>query len=66
MDRLDYDKVYFKDKILITGHTPTALIDYRSRGVIWRGNNHIAIDCGVAGGLNLGCLCLDTMEEYYT
>lgn len=28
-------------------------------------NNHIAIDCGASFGGKLGCICLDTLEEYY-
>ena len=61
----DYDKRYFKDKTIITGHTPTELIDKDSSGKIWHGNDHIAIDCGAGWGGPLGCLCLDDMKEYY-
>ena len=61
----EYDKVYFPDKILVTGHTPTGLIDEASAGRIWKKNNHIAIDCGAVFGNPLGCICLDTGEEFY-
>ncbi|MBE5878227.1 MAG: serine/threonine protein phosphatase [Lachnospiraceae bacterium] len=61
----DYDEVYFRDKIIVTGHTPTGYIDNTYKGRIWKGNNHIAIDCGAAYGGSLGCICLDTMEEFY-
>lgn len=61
----EYDSVYFNDTIIVTGHTPTGFIDADSTGKIWRGNNHIAIDCGTVFGNPLGCLCLDTMEEIY-
>ena len=61
----EYDKVYFPDKILVTGHTPTGLIDEASAGRILKKNNHIAIDCGAVFGNPLGCICLDTGEEYY-
>ena len=61
----DYEKVYFKDTILVTGHTPTGFIDPDYKGRIWKGNNHIAIDCGAVFGNPLGCICLDTMEEIY-
>ena len=61
----DYEKIYFFDKYIITGHTPTGLIDANFRGRIWKGNNHIAIDCGAVFGHGLGCLCLDTMKEFY-
>lgn len=63
--RADYDRVYFKDRYLVTGHTPTALIDEASGGKIFKINNHICIDCGASMGGELGCLCLDTMEEFY-
>ena len=61
----DYEQIYFEDKFIVTGHTPTGLIDKKSKGRIWKGNNHIAIDCGAVFGGTLGCLCLDTMEEFY-
>ena len=62
----DYEKRYDPDVTFITGHTPTGLIDRESAGKIWHGNSHIAIDCGATfEGGRLGCLCLDTMEEYY-
>ena len=61
----EYDKVYFPDKILVTGHTPTGLIDETSAGRIWKKNNHIAVDCGAVFGNPLGCICLDTEEEFY-
>ncbi|MBE7021223.1 MAG: serine/threonine protein phosphatase [Ruminococcaceae bacterium] len=63
--RCDYDRVYFPDKYLVTGHTPTALIAPGYRGKIYKKNNHIAIDCGVHFTGVLGCICLDTSEEFY-
>ena len=61
----EYEKVYDPTQIIVTGHTPTWLIDENYRGRIWRGNNHIAIDCGAVFGNPLGCICLETMEEIY-
>ena len=61
----EYENEYFPDKIIITGHTPTGFIDPKFKGKIWRGNNHIAIDCGAVFGNPLGCICLDTLEEFY-
>ena len=61
----DYDRVYYKDKYLVTGHTPTGLIDPAFTGKIIRKNNHIAIDCGAVFVGTLGCFCLETMEEIY-
>lgn len=63
--RCDYAQTYFPDKYLITGHTPTWFIDEKYRGKIYKENNHIAIDCGAVFGETLGCICLDTLEEFY-
>ena len=61
----DYNRRYLRNAITITGHTTTGCIDKRYIGKIWQGNGHIALDCGAAYGGPLGCLCLDTMKEYY-
>lgn len=63
--RCDYDKRYYKEKYLITGHTPTFTINKEYDGKIYKNNNHFAIDCGVSHGRPLGCVCLDTLEEFY-
>lgn len=63
--RCDYGRWYFTDKILVTGHTPTVNIDPAFAGKIWRGNGHIALDCGAGWGLPLGCLRLEDGEEFY-
>jgi len=63
--RCDYARQYYKDKYLVTGHTPTYNIDEIYKGRIYRQNNHIAIDCGAVYGGRLGCICLDTLEEFY-
>ena len=65
MGEPEYEKQYFDDRYLITGHTPTGLIENGSLGKIWKKNHHIAIDCGAVFGNPLGCICLDTMEEFY-
>lgn len=61
----EYEKCYFEDMTIITGHTPTGFIDPAYTGRIWKGKRHIAIDCGAVFGNPLGCICLDTMEEIY-
>ncbi|WP_455030826.1 metallophosphoesterase [Oribacterium sp.] len=61
----NYDKVYFEDKIMITGHTPVQLLSNGRNNKILKMNNHIAIDCGCGFHGKLGVLCLDTMEEMY-
>lgn len=62
----EYGKVYFKDRYIVTGHTPTGHIDEDYIGRICKKNRHIAIDCGAVFGAPLGCICLDTLEEFYT
>lgn len=58
------DAVYFPDRILVFGHTPTRLLWGQDR--IFRRETMIDIDCGcVFEGGRLGCLCLDTLEEFY-
>lgn len=61
----EYEKEYFADKYVVTGHTPTGFIDTRYKGKIWQSNRHIAIDCGAVFGNPLGCICLDNFEEFY-
>jgi len=66
-ERADYNKTYFEDEYVITGHTPTIIIEGNPKPCdIYRANNHIAIDCGcnIEGG-RLGCLRLDDMQEFY-
>ena len=62
----DYEIKYDENTLFVTGHTPTSFIDPEYEGRIWQKNNHIAIDCGaVFDNGRLGCICLDTMEEFY-
>lgn len=69
--RPDLNAVYFPDKTLVFGHTPTRLL-YQQIGEpgqpdrIFHRDTMIGIDCGcVYPGGRLGCLCLDTMAEFY-
>jgi serine/threonine protein phosphatase 1 len=50
------DADFFKTRTLVVGHTPTA------SGKIERKNGVIYLDCGLG---KIGCLCLETDEEYY-
>ena len=66
--RADYDTKYYEDKYVVTGHTPTQVIEGNPRpGYIFRTNNHIAIDCGafVPSG-RLAALRLDDGKEFYS
>lgn len=62
--RTDYNKQYFKNKVLITGHTPVKAIK-ENQETIYQNKNNIAIDCGCGHNGKLGILCLDTMDEFY-
>lgn len=58
------ETAYYPDKILVFGHTPTRLLSGQDK--IFRRGTVIDIDCGCAfKGGRLGCLCLNTMEEFY-
>ena len=62
----DYDRVYFDDRYLVTGHRPTFTIPGDpASGRIYMANMHIAIDCGCGFGGPLGAVCLDTLETFY-
>jgi len=70
LGRPDIERDYFPDKFLIFGHTPVRLLRQRAgqppSDKIFRWGKQIAVDCGcVFAGGRLGCLCLDTMEEFY-
>lgn len=63
----DYERVYFPDKYLVTGHLPTRAIPGNPRpDCIYRANNHIAIDCGAGFGGRIGAYCFETEEEVYS
>lgn len=65
--RPDYETVYYPDKYLVTGHIPTRIIDgCANPDHIYKVNHHLAIDCGSGYGGRLGCICLDTGEEFYS
>jgi serine/threonine protein phosphatase 1 len=63
--RPDVDKRCFDDEsvFVVCGHTPTRNLCGENR--IYQTNGNIYIDCGAVFGGKLGCLCLDTMEEFY-
>lgn len=63
--RMDYNRTYFADKYIVSGHTPTKLIDKEYSSRIYRKNNHIAIDCGAVFLGLLGCIRLDDFKEFY-
>ncbi len=67
-ERAEYEKKYYDDKIVITGHTPTQMIEGNPNpGYIYKKNNHMAIDCGAyLDDGRLAAVCLETGEEFYS
>lgn len=66
--QIEAQEKFFDDKIVVFGHTPTAYYQDDSPMCIWKTEDKIGIDCGCGwqkSGGRLGCLCLDTLEEYY-
>lgn len=69
--RPEADTVYYPDKYVVVGHTPVQLLVAEdgkedSPAKIYHKGKLIDIDCGcVFQGGKLGCLCLNTMEEFY-
>ena len=69
--RPEPDTVYYPDKYVVVGHTPVQLLAVEddkedTPAKIYHNGNLIDIDCGcIFPGGQLGCLCLDTMEEFY-
>lgn len=56
----------FQDKIMIVGHMPTLFYGDEYKGKMILRDHIYHIDCGLVYGFSLGCLCLDTMQEFYT
>ena len=69
--RPDPDTVYYPDKYIVFGHTPVQILavgegEEEAPAKIYHKGKLIGIDCGcIFQGGQLGCLCLDTMEEFY-
>ena len=61
----DYTRAYFPDSYLVTGHTPTAVIDRQCTGKVYAKKRHLAINCGVAFGGRLAAVCLEKLKVYY-
>ena len=61
----DYEKIYFMDKYLVTGHLPTRAIEGAKPDEIYMANNHIAMDCASGYGGKVGCIRLDDFQCFY-
>ena len=73
--RLDYvekvlsaKKPLYMEKPIATNLEDAAKLEAMAEkydGKIMIKNNHINVDCGAVYGKPLGCICLDTYEEFY-
>lgn len=59
------DTVYYPDKTVVFGHTPTVFYDESARGREYRANTWICIDAGAAMGEMPMLLRLDDLEAFY-
>jgi serine/threonine protein phosphatase 1 len=62
----NYNRVYFENKYLVTGHLPTRAIYGAKPDEIYIANHNIAIDCGAGYGGKVGCIRLDDFETFYS
>lgn len=62
-ERPDPDDVFFDDKTVIVGHTPTMC--YGDDLHILHGKNIIDVDCGYVYHGLMGCIRLEDMREFY-
>lgn len=65
--RHSLEQIYFNDKIVIVGHTPTFEYGDKNTGKIVYANNIINIDCGCVYAKSeiLGCLRIEDGNEFY-
>ncbi len=62
-EKPDYGKVYFEDRILVTGHTPTAWIEGCAPNKVYRNKNHLAVDLSFEH--IIAAVRLDDGKEFY-
>ena len=62
----NYERVYFEDKYLVTGHLPTRAIYGAKPDEIYIANNHIAIDCTYGYRGKVGCIRMDDFKCIYS
>ncbi len=69
--RVEIDDEFDQDYTVVFGHTITAYYQEDDPYVIWKNQNKICIDCGLASYNNvpqscqLACLCLDDLQVFY-
>jgi hypothetical protein len=63
--RYGYNMSFNKDIKFIVGHTPTRNLTPHYEDDVFVKGNTTYIDCGLAWGGRLSCMCLDTGEMFY-
>jgi len=78
--RMDVEKTYFKDRVIVFGHTPTRHFYAQKQGKLLSQLSKeelcdevyesedgmlLGIDCACGFDGRLGCVCLDTRERFY-
>lgn len=64
-ETFDLTKEYDPRRVIITGSTCVNDIPGAEKDKIYYGKNMIGLNCNIAGGGKLACLCLETGQEYY-
>ena len=67
-EQTDFDRVYLDGAVLVTGHTPTQLIEgCPAPGYVYKTEGHIGLDCGACfEGGRLAAVCLETGQVFYS
>ncbi len=60
-----FGRRYYKNSCVLTGHVPTYRMGEYYRGRMIVSPYQIALDCGAAEGIKLGCYCMESGEEFY-
>lgn len=60
-----FGRRYYKNSRILTGHIPTHRLDGARKGKIILSPFQIALDCGAAEEIALGCYCMESGKEFY-
>lgn len=65
--RAKYEQRYYSDENIhvVTGHTPTMLLNKDGSAKVYEAQGHIAIDCGCVYGKRLAAYCLNNKNIVY-
>ena len=60
-----FGRRYYKNSRILTGHVPTHRLNLSQKGKIIISPYQIALDCGAAEEIALGCYCMENGETFY-